>query len=105
MRDYHNLPLDRHHDWGGVHTNSGIHNKAGYNLLTSTFNGRPVFEPSEVAQLLYLALLKMNEASKFGESRKRVEGAAKTLYRSTDPDLKARKLHAIAEAFSAVGIE
>jgi Zn-dependent metalloprotease len=105
MSDYHDLPLDRQHDWGGVHTNSGIHNKAGYNLLTSTIDGSPVFEPAEVAQLLYLALLKMNETSTFMDSRNRVEGAAKSLYRSADPEVKTRTRQAVAEAFAAVGIE
>src|SRR5262249_21680480 len=31
MADYVNMPLDAFSDYGGVHTNSGIHNFAAYN--------------------------------------------------------------------------
>jgi bacillolysin/neutral peptidase B len=37
-------------DSGGVHTNSNIHNKAAYNVLTATdAHGRRVFRPMEAA--------------------------------------------------------
>ncbi len=35
MNDYRKLPKTAAGDWGGVHINSGIHNKAAYNLLTA----------------------------------------------------------------------
>lgn len=104
MDQYRQLPIDRANDWGGVHINSGIHNKAGYNLLTSVHQGQQDFEPSEVASLLYLALLKLGPSADFATSRLRIEDAAKTLYRSADAAVKARKLEAIGEAFSATGI-
>ncbi len=34
MKDYESLPLTEEGDWGGVHYNSGIPNKAAYNTIT-----------------------------------------------------------------------
>ena len=35
MDHFRVLPNTRAGDWGGVHVNSGIHNKAAFNLLTA----------------------------------------------------------------------
>ncbi len=35
MDDFKVLPDTQEGDWGGVHKNSGIHNKAAFNLLTA----------------------------------------------------------------------
>ena len=44
-------------DSGGVHTNSNIHNKAAYNVLTAVdAKGARVFRPRDVAVLYYLTL-------------------------------------------------
>lgn len=34
MKDYESLPITEEGDWGGVHYNSGIPNKAAYNTIT-----------------------------------------------------------------------
>ena len=39
MDQFKVLPNTRPGDWGGVHTNSGIHNKVAYNLLTAEVGG------------------------------------------------------------------
>ncbi|HZN95468.1 MAG TPA: M4 family metallopeptidase, partial [Myxococcales bacterium] len=84
--------------------NSGIHNKAAYNLLTSRdADGNYVFDPREVAALFYLALTQyLSRTSKFIDSRRGMELAARTLFRQ-DPR-KQEKLAALAGAFEAVGI-
>ena len=57
MRDFQALPNTRRGDWGGVHINSGIHNKAAFNLLTARGPDRVVaLTPAEVAAVFYLAL-------------------------------------------------
>nr|CAB05671.1 Peptide Hydrolase [Thermoactinomyces vulgaris] len=38
MNEYQNLPNTREGDWGGVHINSGIPNKAFYNFVTHTWH-------------------------------------------------------------------
>jgi Zn-dependent metalloprotease len=45
MKDFKVLPNNRAGDWGGVHTNSGIHNKAAYNILMAADpQGEPVLK-------------------------------------------------------------
>jgi len=92
-------------DNGGVHTNSGIHNKAAFNLITAKQNGQHVFGFSEVAALFYVALTQfLASTSGFADSRRAVERAAKTLFGQDPPATRARKLAAIADAFDAVGV-
>ncbi|MGA9522906.1 MAG: DNA/RNA non-specific endonuclease [Myxococcaceae bacterium] len=104
MRDYRELPVDQWNDWGGVHINSGIHNKAAYNLLTSRgSDGGYLFDPKSVAALFYIALSQyLSRTSTFSDSRRGVGLAARSLFRR-DPALE-EKLQAIARAFEAVGI-
>jgi Zn-dependent metalloprotease len=104
MRDYQDLPVDRFHDWGGVHINSGIHNKAAYNLLTMEADGTYLLSPESVAALYYLALTQhLSRTSGFSDSRRALLAVARTLFRD-DPNKQA-KLAAVAGAFTAVGIE
>ncbi len=101
MNQYLNLP--DYQDHGGVHHNSGIHNKAAYNLLTSLDNqGNYLFDGISAAKLFYLGLTKLSKQSSFRDSRRALEQAAKTLFRR-DPT-KAEKLKAITTAFNGVGI-
>lgn len=102
MRDFRHLgPWE---DSGGVHINSGIHNKACYHLLTAkAVDGEPALAPREVAALFYLALTQyLSRTSLFADSRRGVELAAATLFRN-DPKAD-EKLECIAAAFDAVGI-
>jgi Zn-dependent metalloprotease len=95
-------PFTRFNDYGGVHRNSGIHNKAAFNLMMSRNAGAFVFTPNEVAQLFYLGLLALGPTSEFADSRRAVFNAARTLFRD-DPG-RNTKLAAIDQAFEAVGI-
>ncbi len=104
MRNYRDLPLDRPHDYGGVHYNSGIHNKVAYLLLTTLApGGGTLCTPKEVATLFYLALTQqLSRTSGFADSRRGVLQAAKTFFRrDTAQD---RKVAAVAKAFADVGI-
>lgn len=93
-------------DHGGVHINSGIHNKAAFNLITSTDQqGRFLFKPEVCAALFYLALTQfLSRTSGFRDSRRGVELAARTLFRREPPPSRAKKLTAIATAFDKVGV-
>jgi Zn-dependent metalloprotease len=102
MDDYKHLPEDRDH--GGVHINSGIHNKAAYLILTAKNDaGAFEFTPVTVARLFYLTLSQdLSRTSAFSDSRRGMEKWTKTLFRS-DSDLQ-RKLRVVSKAFEAVGI-
>lgn len=104
MDDYQRLPNTEDGDWGGVHVNSGIHNKAAYHLLTAKgANGKPVFKPREVAALFYLALTQhLSRTSRFADSRRGVELAARSLF-ANRPN-RNTLFKAVARAFDRVGI-
>lgn len=92
-------------DHGGVHTNSGIHNKAAFNLISATDGKVYIFEPREAAAVFYLALtLHLSRTSGFRDSRRAVVLAAKSLFRHDPQNVRDMKLAAIGEAFDAVGI-
>jgi Zn-dependent metalloprotease len=107
MRDYRNLPITRAGDWGGVHINSGIHNKAAYNIMTATdAQGRFLFDSRALAALFYLALTQhLSRTSLFSDSRRAVDLTARTLFRNDPVDVRNAKLQAISRAFDAVGIQ
>jgi bacillolysin/neutral peptidase B len=99
MNNY--LPLPDDH--GGVHYNSGIHNKAAYYLLTSKDNqGNYLFDATSGVKLFYLALMQLSRQSIFSDSRRAIQQVARTLFRR-DP-AKVEKFKAIATAFENVGI-
>lgn len=92
-------------DLGFVHLNSGIHNKAAFNIATARSSGKEIFNPTELAALFYLALTqRLSRTSGFRDSRRAVELSARTLFRGDEPPVRATKLAAIAEAFDKVGI-
>lgn len=101
-----NQAPNQFNDSGWVHHNSGIHNKAAHNLMTSKkADGSLEFTPREVAALFYLALTQfLSPTSGFSDSRRGVELAAQTLLRHDSPDTRNEKLAAIAKAFDDVGI-
>ena len=104
MNDYRKLPKTAAGDWGGVHINSGIHNKAAYNLLTAKDSkGKYLLKPKEVAALFYLALTQnLSRTSRFGDSRRGVELAARSLF--ANKANKQARFKAVAKAFDKVGI-
>lgn len=94
-------------DWddsGGVHTNSNIHNKAAFNVLTSKkSDGTFLFAPRESALIFYLALTRLSSLSKFAD----VLAALHTVIRSRylgRPDEIALRVDAVTAAYEAVGI-
>lgn len=90
-------------DWGWVHHNSGIHNKAAYYLLTAqNSGGKFIFEPNTLAVLFYQALKRLRKNANFCDSRDAILQVAKTWFRK-DLD-KKEKLEAIVDAFDKVGI-
>jgi bacillolysin len=107
MSDYLNVP-DRV-DYGGVHTNSNIHNKAAYNLITARVPGKTrskrkplVFSPVDVARLYYFTLQRIDRMARFEDVLSTLLDVVKTLYR--DPSDQATKLAAVKAAYKAVGI-
>ena len=106
MKDFKVLPITRKGDWGGVHTNSGIHNKAAYNILTAVGSTKQlVFRHEEVAAVFYLALTQqLSRTSQFSDSRRGVVTSARTLFRTLPAGQLTLRLNAIESSFSAVGI-
>jgi Zn-dependent metalloprotease len=104
MSEYRNLPLTLAGDWGGVHINSGIHNRAAYLLLTArSSDGDPLFDPRTGGAVFYVALTQhLSRTSSFSDSRRAVTLAIQSLFR-TDPLLQER-LTAVANAFHATEI-
>jgi len=107
MKNFVKLPLTRKGDNGGVHTNSGIHNKAAYNILTAKdSSGQLVFKPAEAAAIFYLALTQqLSRTSQFSDSRRAVITSARTFFRTLPAAQLAEKITAIEDGFSAVGIK
>lgn len=106
MSQFKQLPNTRNGDFGGVHTNSGIHNFAAFKLITSRNAQGFVFKPSEVAALFYIALTQqLTRRSDFSASRRAVTLAARTFFRNDPPATLAAKVKAITDAFTAVGIK
>jgi len=105
MQNFRVRPNTRQGDFGGVHTNSGIHNKAAFNILTAVKNGVLVFTPSEVAAFFYLAVTqRLSRTSQFTDSRTAVLDSARTLFRNLPPADLNQRISAIKSGFTAVGI-
>lgn len=103
MDDYKNLPNTEAGDYGGVHTNSGIPNKAFY-LLSSggTFEGVTVkgIGNSQAIAIVYRALtLYLTSTSDFADFRAAMTQAATDLYGAS-----ASQTTSVKNAFDAVGI-
>ena len=106
MDDFVVKPDDRGGDWGGVHTNSGIHNKAAYNLLTAeNEDGTLALTADESAAVFYLALTqRLSRTSQFVDSRRAAVTSARSLFRNLPTEELERKVAAVENAFEAVGI-
>jgi bacillolysin len=91
-------------DHGGVHTNSNIHNKAAYGILTARDEaGNPVFSVEEAAMLFYVTLLRLSKMADFAECRDAVIDSAQTMLVADDAR-RERGRSAIEAAYAAVGI-
>jgi Zn-dependent metalloprotease len=106
MDQFRVLPNTRAGDWGGVHVNSGIHNKAAFNMLTTVDeDGVLILSPGEVAAVFYLALTqRLSRTSQFADSRRHVVASARTLFRTLPADQLSRKVAEVDAAFATVGI-
>ncbi|MTI49670.1 M4 family metallopeptidase [Sporosalibacterium faouarense] len=93
MDDYVNLPDTQSGDWGGVHTNSGIPNKAFYNIASEIgFN--------KSGDIYYRALTQyLTSTSDFEDARAALEQAAIDLYGSGSTEHEA-----VSDGFAEVGI-
>lgn len=100
------LPNTQAGDWGGVHVNSGIHNKAAFHVFTAQADdGLLTLRPAEVAAIFYLALTqRLSRTSQFTDSRRAVVSSARTLFRALPADRQTHKVAAVEAAFDAVGI-
>ncbi len=100
MKDY----LKTREDEGGVHTNSNIHNKAAYNLLTAKEeDGTASLTTREVAVLYYLCLVRLPQRATFARTLRGLLDAARQYFKG-DAALMWRKLRAIEAAYAKVGI-
>jgi bacillolysin/neutral peptidase B len=106
MDDFRDLPNTRAGDWGGVHVNSGIPNKAAFNLLTAqNADGTLALTVAESAAVFYLAdSQRLSRTSQFIDSRRAAVASARTLFRNLPTDQQASKVSAVENAFEAVGI-
>jgi len=106
MDQFKVLPNTRPGDWGGVHTNSGIHNKVAYNLLTAESADHVLaLTPAEVAGVFYLALTqRLSRTSQFADSRRGAVASARSLFRTLPVDQRDAKVAAVDNAFVTVGI-
>ncbi|MBV8309497.1 MAG: M4 family metallopeptidase, partial [Planctomycetaceae bacterium] len=91
-------------DSGGVHTNSNIHNKAAYNVLTAVDkDGQRAFPPRDVAVLYYLCLQRLGQLADFSKALQALVLEAKTFYVG-DPEECEIKVKQIEDAYKKVGI-
>ncbi len=81
-------------DYGGVHINSGIPNKAAYLIITNANIGA-----EKAKQIYYDAMFYLSPNSQFVDARDAVEQATIDLYG------RGRELAAVQAAFNAVGIQ
>lgn len=100
MKDYVTTSLDN----GGVHTNSNIHNKAAYNVLTAVDeNGHYVFSPRDVAVLYYLCLTRLNSLATFQKVLQTLVDIGNTYY-AGDTVKRNRRIQYIRNAYKKVGV-
>lgn len=103
MDNYQLLP-EEGIDKGGVHTNSGIHNKAAFNLIsTKDASGKFLFPINEPPVLFYMTLIQLSQTAGFRDSLRSMLNAANSLFQR-DPK-KDEKINAITKAFNDVGIK
>ncbi|MGZ9273577.1 MAG: M4 family metallopeptidase [Nitrospira sp.] len=107
MRDYVNPapPYTDRNDYGGVHSNSGIHNYAAYKIMTSKGGGKYLFTRRQIAAMFYIALTAhLSRTSQFPDSRRAVVLATRSLFRKKSAGSLAQRVKAVEDGFSAAGI-
>lgn len=95
MDDYNYLPNTQDGDWGGVHTNCGIPNKACY--LTATNSAVGI---AKAEQIYYRALCNyMTTSTDFSAAKSLLSQSAADLYGAGSPEVTA-----VNNAWSEVGV-
>ena len=93
MNNYRNLPNTQQGDYGGVHINSGIPNKAAYNIANS-------IGCESTAKIYYRALtVYFNTTTSFAQARLGLIQSAEDLFGANSLEAQA-----VRDGFSAVGI-
>jgi len=91
-------------DSGGVHTNSNIHNKAAWRVLTAKdAAGKRVFTASDVALLYYLTLTRLGNLATFSDTLHTLVDVAKG-YWAGFPAKADEHVKAITAAYANTGI-
>ncbi len=100
MKDFQYLPNDKDHDWGGVHTNSGIINHAAYLIADDMEKSGEKNSKDIMAKLFYRAnCYKWDETTNFAKCRNDVVQVTKDLYGENSKYVKI-----VENAFDQVGI-
>jgi Zn-dependent metalloprotease len=104
MRNFKNLPDEN--DYGGVHTNSGIHNFAAFKVMSAAEGNAFLFKPAELAAMFYVALTQqLSRQSTFADSRRGVVLATRSLFRTLPQDQIDARVAAVEAGFEAAGIK
>ena len=102
MADY--KKLKKSDDNGGVHSNSNIHNKAAYRLMTAKDGEEYVFSPKEVADLYYDCLFRLGRVATFAKVLQALVDAALSYYKGPAATREA-KIKRIRSAYEETGIK
>lgn len=95
--------LTKDQDEGGVHVNSGIHNRAAQLVLVAVdSSGSLLFDPLDVARFYYTVLLRLASTSGFSDVRTKLVEEV-TTRRAADPRVNAM-VAAVHAAYATVGI-
>jgi Zn-dependent metalloprotease len=106
MKNFVVKPNTRNGDYGGVHTNSGIHNFAAFKVMTATAGKKFVFKPDELAAMFYVALTQqLSRQSTFSDSRRGVVLATRSLFRTLPQAQIDARAAAVEAGFAAAGIK
>jgi Zn-dependent metalloprotease len=106
MKNYRDLPNTPNGDNGGVHTNSGIHNFAAFNVMTAKNGNAFMFKPAELAAMFYVALTQqLSRQSTFADSRRGVVLVTRSLFRTLPQDQLDARVAAVEAGFDAAGIK
>ncbi|MDD4979335.1 MAG: M4 family metallopeptidase [Gallionella sp.] len=98
-------PYNGNNDYGGVHSNSGIHNFAAYRIMTSKAGGKYLFTRRQLAAMFYIALTShLSRTSQFSDSRRALVLATRSLFRNKSAVALAQRVRAVEDGFSAAGI-
>jgi Zn-dependent metalloprotease len=106
MKNYRVLPNTPNGDNGGVHTNSGIHNFAAFNVMTAKNGDEFMFKPAELAAMYYVALTQqLSRQSTFADSRRGVVLVTRSLFRTLPQDQIDARVAAVEAGFDTAGIK